>query len=775
MIKRQISLIIILLITSIQLFSSVSKIRINNLGYLPEDSKKAVLISETSIEIKEFSIHDALTNDVQAVFKTIEPWGSFDKFNSIYILDFSSFNKEGVFYIKASGIYSPNLFINNNIYINTSNKLIDYLRSQRFGKEVSGGWWYDASNKNRSASVNASVTYQLLYTYYKYPDVFEDKYDEDGTLQSNGIPDIIDEAKWGLDWLLNINGETVDIAVAGKLVSTFALATDVVKFYYPKLEEVFRDKAIDIYKHIKNSISQNKHKSVINNDFQEENWQDDMQLAATQMYLMTFDSDYLKDALSFGAAEPLPLWLFATCDNALQFYPYVNWSPFLLGNIENPLIKKNFINNLHTALQRSVLTAKDNPFKIGINLSENSNNKITALHNIFFAYRQMTGNKDFNDYEKALFDWIFGSNPWGTSMVTKIPEYGKTPKHPHALTYLESEQVAAGALVNGAVNNYCLKGKELNEQIFEGTDEQYQTDWAVYHDNKDDNITNQPNIDGTASLLHLIAGRQATADKKRFFDLNIYEKGGIQQFNPQKMQIVLVFTGHEYNDGYNNIVKALKKHKIKASFFFSGDFIRKKTNQSKIKKLYKSGYLIGPATNHYDKLTDWKSNDISLISKETFLKDLKENYDALKKLGINKDEAPFFSPPFGLYTDSISAWCKSVGVNLIRSTPGTYSDADYTFPEMRESYVSSREILNKIIHIQQTSGLNGYILQFSFGSNPARKDKFYKKYLTDLIGQLQNAGYQFVDLYTALEVIDKPKRVENGARTRDLRNHNPTL
>ena len=134
---------------------------------------------------------------------------------------------------------------------------------------------------------------------------------------------------------------------------------------------------------------------------------------------------------------------------------------------------------------------------------------------------------------------------------------------------------------------------------------------------------------------------------------------------------------------------------------------------------------------------------------------MKENYAALQKLGISKQDAPFFSPPYDLYNDSISRWCKEAGIYVIRSTPGTYSTFDYTFPEMRENYYSSKEILDQIMRVESSTGLNGYILQFNLGTNPGRKDKFYNM-LPALLSNLQKDGYTFVDLFTATDLISKP-------------------
>ena len=480
-----------------------------------------------------------------------------------------------------------------------------------------------------------------------------------------------------------------------------------------------------------------------------------MQLAATQLYLQTYNNDYMKDALDYGAAEPIPLWLFSNCDKPLQYYPYINWSPFLMMQIENPQIKRNYLQNMDIALKRAAMTAQDNPFNIGISLSENSNNKIAALHNLSHAYRQLTGEKDYIEMEDALFNWIFGNNPWGISMVTQLPENGHTPIHPHTKSYIENDIVVPGAMVSGAISNLCLRNTETERQVYDGIYERHQTDWAIYRDHVNDYITNQPNIDGTAGLLHLIAARQATGEKKAFFDRNNYDRGGINQFDTEKKQIAIIFTGHQYDDGYNKIRTALNKNNVKAAFFFSGDFLRKRSNARKVKKLKEQGHYVGPASNNYRHLADWNNPESTSVSKSDFVNNLKENYAALKKLGISKQQAPFFNPPYELYNDSISKWCKDVGIYIIRSTPGTNSNLDYTFPEMRENYYASKEIMDRIMQVERLNGLNGYLLQFHFGTNPGRRDKFYNS-LPTLIGNLKKAGYEFVDIFTSTDLVSDP-------------------
>ena len=69
------------------------------------------------------------------------------------------------------------------------------------------GGWHDASDYLQYATTSATAVYQLLFAYKNNPKAFADKYDSLGKAGSNGIPDILDEAKWGLDWLARMNPE----------------------------------------------------------------------------------------------------------------------------------------------------------------------------------------------------------------------------------------------------------------------------------------------------------------------------------------------------------------------------------------------------------------------------------------------------------------------------------------------------------------------------------------------------------------------------------------
>ena len=68
-------------------------------------------------------------------------------------------------------------------------------------KDLRGGW-YDAGDFNKYTSWAARYIIVLLHAYEEHPQAFSDDY---GIPESgNGIPDILDEVKWGLDWLVRM-------------------------------------------------------------------------------------------------------------------------------------------------------------------------------------------------------------------------------------------------------------------------------------------------------------------------------------------------------------------------------------------------------------------------------------------------------------------------------------------------------------------------------------------------------------------------------------------
>jgi endoglucanase len=228
--------------------------------------------------------------------------------------------------------------------------------------------------------------------------------------------------------------------------------------------------------------------------------------------------------------------------------------------------------------------------------------------------------------------------------------------------------------------------------------------------------------------------------------------GGIIRTDRTQKLIHLVFTGHEFADGGEIIRSILKKHSIKASFFLTGDFYRNPQFADLISALRKDGHYLGAHSDKHLLYCSWEKRDSLLVTKETFCRDVLDNYSAMEPFGVKRTEARYFLPAFEWYNDTISAWTKELGLVLVNFTPGTYSNADWTHPELGNQYLSSDTIYARILRFEQSrpDGLNGFLLLTHIGTDPRRKDKFYNR-LDELVMTLRNKGYRFALLNESID------------------------
>ena len=228
--------------------------------------------------------------------------------------------------------------------------------------------------------------------------------------------------------------------------------------------------------------------------------------------------------------------------------------------------------------------------------------------------------------------------------------------------------------------------------------------------------------------------------------------GAIIRGDTMDKNISLVFTGDEFGDGGEFVLKALNNLKIKASFFLTGNFYRNEHFKALISKLRENGNYLGSHSDKHLLYCEWANRDILLVSKKEFTDDLGNSYLELNKFKVMPEEARYFLPPYEWYNDSIALWTSQMGLRLVNFTPGTRSNADYTFPGMGNNYVDSKTIFNSVLEYEQkfTTGLNGFILLVHIGTDPRRTDKFYHL-LPDLITELKSRGYKFVRIDELLD------------------------
>lgn len=828
-----------------------SWIRINWLGYQPDGVKVAVWCSKEQVAVISWELVDAKTKRIAVTGNAGKAFGAYGPFRQTYRLDFSTFKQPGRYYLQAGETRSPEFEIGKDVYKGAADFCLRYMRQQRSGfnpflkdschthdgyvlyGEKAGiadsthidvvGGWHDASDYLQYSTTTANATYHLLAAYRDFPNVFSDEKSANGLDGKNGLADVLDEAEWGIDWLLKMNpsrtmmfnqlgddrdhmgmripkedtnyygkglerpvyfvsGEpqqrgkfmnntTGTSSTAGKFASVFALAhyllhtdssfkkNDKRKSYYDKAFEAW-DFGLK-----KQGVSQT---ASVRSPYiyAEDNWTDDMELAAAAIHTMvtnnpgSADNDYYTSlAYDFAQKEKITPWLGADTAKHYQWYPFINIGHYELAKQltsykYKPKERKDTITGFYKhGIELVWNKAKQNAFYRGIPFIWCSNNLTTSFAIQCYWYKQLTGDKTFDELEQANFDWLFGCNPWGTSMVYGLPSWGDTPADPHsAFTHIKNYPIDGG-LIDGPV--YGSIYKNLIGITLYQPDEyaDFQSDLAVYHDDYGDYSTNEPTMDGTASLIYLLAAKEAEAPSKsppwgETSEQSLkpkvsYIHGGIIRGDSTQKKIALVFTGDEFAEGGEFIANTLAKEKIKASFFLTGRFYRNKQFSSIIERLKMGGNYLGAHSNEHLLYCDWQKRDSLLVSKKQFNADLLKNYAEMAKVGIKKSKANYFLPPYEWYNDSIAAWTKDLGLQLINYTPGTLSHADYTTTGDK-NYRSSEIIYNSIVEYEKskTGGLNGFVLLMHIGAGPGRTDKFYSR-LPELLKYLKLKGYRF--------------------------------
>ena len=230
----------------------------NQVGYFSGCTKRATLISDETQGIA-FSLLDESGNAVYS--GTSKPMGADkDSGDSVHILDFSEVKEEGTYTLKAGNAESRSFTIGgtetysgmlydalNYFYQNRSGIAIesqyitsgdatslareaghtsdiarittdwDDLQSSGGTQDVSGGW-YDAGDHGKYV-VNGGISLWMMQNQYEraLQNGTETAY-ADGTMQipeqNNNYPDLLDEARWEMEWMLKMivqDGEYADM------------------------------------------------------------------------------------------------------------------------------------------------------------------------------------------------------------------------------------------------------------------------------------------------------------------------------------------------------------------------------------------------------------------------------------------------------------------------------------------------------------------------------------------------------------------------------------
>ena len=228
-----------------------TRVRVNQVGYLTTGPKRATLISDATAPLP-WTLRDSAGASVAT--GSSEPRGmDLSAGSAVHVIDFSDVRQIGAgFTLEADGETSYPFAIGDDLYASLRYDALHYFALVRSGiaitepgyerpaghlgvppntgdgavpcqvpegfmhgwtcdytLDVTGGW-YDAGDHGKYVVNGGIAVYQLMSTYERSltaPTATPGAFD-DGTMavpeSSNGVPDILDEARWELEWMLKM-------------------------------------------------------------------------------------------------------------------------------------------------------------------------------------------------------------------------------------------------------------------------------------------------------------------------------------------------------------------------------------------------------------------------------------------------------------------------------------------------------------------------------------------------------------------------------------------
>lgn len=228
-------------------------IRLNQLGFYPNQKKIAVIINHEDAE--DFMIWDSDNNDVVFEGKLSQEMTKTRSGSNTRIADFSNFSQTGNYVLVLNGLSKSHPFkIDSHINKDLGKASIKAFYYQRASFELdkaeAGIWarplghpddqvmihpsavsasrkagdlfsspkgWYDAGDYNKYV-VNSGITVGTLLSLYEdYPNYFQ-KLELNIPESGDQIPDLLDEIRWNLDWMISMQ-DPADGGVYHKLTT----------------------------------------------------------------------------------------------------------------------------------------------------------------------------------------------------------------------------------------------------------------------------------------------------------------------------------------------------------------------------------------------------------------------------------------------------------------------------------------------------------------------------------------------------------------------------
>ncbi len=527
------------------------KIIINQIGYISNQTKTAVYAGTAD----SFQIVSA--ENGKTMFSGFLKPPVFDKASgdTVSLIDFSSFNVCGKYYIKIGLKKSLSFVISDNPYNDVKKGLLKGLYYNRCSAldrrfagdyahkachtelvplfenpskkiDVSGGW-HDSGGYGKYSACTSVTLGHLLYAYTLFPESFAEK---TGIPESeNDIPDILNECRVGLEWLLKM--QTRDGGVHHKVVSSyqpesimpeddniehyvfakshqatacacaaFALASRVYGDFDAGFSQRLSEASINAWIWLMNNPNYEPFETpptiAVNaaGDFYDNNFNDELFWAVCELYEMTGDSSFHDKIVELH--NTVSCTGFMNCElSGFGTIAYLFGSRHREKSIEQALhlrIRIKADNLYGLSCKSGYGTAKSaDDYERGSNMLSMTDSMVLIL-----AYKIFS----CEDYLSAVCEqvnYILGKNPVGICYITGFGKVSVMNPHHRPSESDDIEEPVPGLLV-------CGPSKDVQDDITQWNVPSESAPAKCYYDILQSYTTNEPTIYTNSSAIFTV-------------------------------------------------------------------------------------------------------------------------------------------------------------------------------------------------------------------------------------------------------------------------------
>jgi hypothetical protein len=515
-------------------------LRVNQAGYAPERTKTAVVLSDTDIAGENWNIKKGGKVVLSGKIPTGKKGQNFYVAQEYYYtIDFSSLKEKGEYVLEFAGAQTQRIIISEDHYSLLATQALMHLRAMRskhlkdnaaIVHVVDGNWqqgkWkeasphrtvdmqgghYDAGDYIKFTLNEAYLVWHLLTAYQENPSLFVK------VKSSSNLPDILDEAKHGLDYLAKtfpdentfviqvgdgkdhsqgwrlpendaLDGKrpalcALSRAHMGSATAALALGAQVFKSLDAKSATIYESKAKAIYTRAKQSDTQISafERDATNDFYYDQTDADNMALAAAYLGETDIYAPPAGYEVSWG-----------------------DWNAFAnhrLAELGDVAAKKRLLQEVARYERGEEI---DNVWNLTGGYTWGSLHRWIGMANAYERASRLDG-KSLTAPFLGVLDYVFGRNNWGITMLASAD----LPYSVHNIyngIYRLTKAFPVGALSEGPGDKEThIKMRQWFSIPENSPFEEFNTSAGVFYDNADDFMIQESTVGGQGDLLLMLA------------------------------------------------------------------------------------------------------------------------------------------------------------------------------------------------------------------------------------------------------------------------------